>query len=124
MKFCTGGSQPAGHYSPAVISHGMVYVSGQTSVAPETGRPAEGGVAAEVLMALTKLERVLKDAGCVKENVVNCHVYTTSAADWGAVNEAYGKFFGEHRPARTIAPVKELRLGCCVEIDAIAELPE
>ena len=124
MKFCTEGSKASGHYSPAVISRGMVYVSGQTSADPETGKPAEGGVGAETAMALKKVEKVLKAAGCAKENIVACNVFTVAAEDWAEVNKAYGAFFGDHKPARTIAPIRELNHGCRVEINVIAELPD
>ena len=39
MKFSYGAT-PRGHYTPAVISHGMVYISGQTSLDGATGLPA------------------------------------------------------------------------------------
>ena len=71
-----------------------------------------------------KVEKVLKAAGCTKENIVACNVFTVAAEDWAEVNKAYGAFFERHKPARTIAPIRELNHGCRVEINVIAELPE
>lgn len=31
-------------------------------------------------------------------------------------------FFGSHKPARAIIPIKELSHGCLIELEAIAEL--
>lgn len=115
-------SKTRGHYSPAMISGNTVYVSGQTSADPSTGMPVEGGIEAETKMALEKMERVLKDAGCTKEQVVMCRVYIVSADDWAPVNKAYSEFFGNHKPARAAIPIRELSNGCRVEIEAIAEL--
>jgi len=43
---------------------------------------------------------------------------------WSRVNAVYASYFGEHKPARTVAPVNALHYGCLVEIDAIACLRE
>ncbi|MFP3918365.1 RidA family protein [Lysinibacillus telephonicus] len=115
-------SSPRGHYSPAMISGNTVYVSGQTSADPNTGMPVIGGIEAETKMALKKLETVLHDAGCTKEQVVMCRVYIITADDWGPVNVVYSQFFGNHKPARAIIPIHELSNGCRIEIEAIAEL--
>jgi len=123
MKAVFGNSTPRGHYSPAMISGNTVYISGQTSGDPATNKPAAGGIKAEAQMALDKLEDVLSSAGCTKEHVVMCRVYIVSADDWEPVNQVYNKFFGEHKPARAIVPIRELSQGCRVEIEAVAELP-
>lgn len=117
-------SATRGHYTPAMISGNTVYVSGQTSADPNTGLPAIGGIEAETLMALKKMESVLKDANCTKEQVVMCRVYIVTADDWGPVNKVYSEFFGDHKPARAIIPIRELSDGCRVEIEVIAELSE
>lgn len=113
---------PRGHYSPAMISGKTVYISGQTSADPKTGMPVPGGIEAETNMALEKLERVLNDADCSKDQVVMCRVYITSADYWDAVNKVYAQFFGNHKPARAIIPILELSNGCKIELEAIAEL--
>lgn len=112
----------AGHYSPGVISNGMLYISGQLSLDMDTREVVKGGVREHTLQALKNVERVLTTAGLTRRNVVQCRVYVTDVADWGEVNDAYGEFFGEHRPARIIVPVPGLHFGCLVEIEAVAEL--
>ncbi len=118
------GSSPRGHYTPAMISGNTVYISGQTSADPNTGMPVVGGIEAETKMALKKMEAVLHDAGCTKDQVVMCRVYIITADDWGPVNEVYSQFFSNHKPARAIIPIHELSNGCRIEIEAIAELSE
>lgn len=124
MKKVIGSSKPAGHYTPGIISGNMLYISGQTSSDPATGKAAEGGFKAEMNMALSKVERVLEDAGCSKNDVVKCQVYLTSYDYWAEANEVYAAFFGDHKPARIILPVGALSKGCHVEIDAVAEVHE
>lgn len=122
MKKVFGNVIPTGHYTPGIISNGMLYISGQPSVDPATGKPAEGGAAAETLCALKRMESVLEAAGLTKENVVLCHIFMTDGNMWGEVNKTYAAFFGDHKPARVAVPSAPMHNGCCVEIDAIAEM--
>lgn len=111
-----------GHYSPGVISNGMLYVSGQLSIDPDSRELPEGGVKEHARQALDNLDRVLKEAGIGRNNVVQCRVYVTDVQNWDAVNEVYGEYFGEHKPARVVVPVPELHGGSLVEIEAMAEI--
>lgn len=124
MRQVFNENQPSGHYTPGMISNGMLYISGQTSADPATGLPAEGGIEGETKMALHKLESVLHAAGCTKEDVVMCRIYVSSMDNWGAVNEVYSEFFGPHKPARIVLPVGRLNKGCLLELEATAEVPE
>jgi 2-iminobutanoate/2-iminopropanoate deaminase len=38
---------------------------------------------------------------------------------WPLVNKVFADFFGDHKPARAIVPVKELHYGFKIEADAI-----
>lgn len=124
MEKVYGNVIPSGHYTPGIISKGMLYVSGQPSVDPDTGKPAVGGAAAETLCALKRMESVLLAAGLTKENVVVCHIFMTDGSMWGEINRVYSEFFGEHKPARVAVPCPPMHNGCSVEIDAVAEIPD
>ena len=73
-------------------------------------------------MALNNLDRVLKAAGCTRDQVAFCRVYTPSNTYWGAINEVYAAFFGEHKPGRVIVSTSPLHFNCLVEIEAVVEL--
>ena len=111
-----------GHYSPGVVSNGMLYISGQLPVHHETGAPISGDIAEQTADALHNVELVLKAAGLGRENVVLCRVYIPDVAAWDRVNEVYGAFFGAHKPARVVVPTRELHNGALVEIEAVAEM--
>ena len=81
-----------GHYSPGVISNGMLYISGQLPVDPETGNTITGDVSAHALRALQNMELILIAAGLSKENVVLCRVYISDVALWANVNSVYASF--------------------------------
>lgn len=110
---------PLGHYSQAVAHNGLVYVSGQLPLDPFTGLVPEG-ISAQTALVLSNLEAVLKAANSDKCQVLRVTVYIADITLWGAMNDAYGVFFGEHRPARAAVPVPTLPKGCLLEVEATA----
>lgn len=111
-----------GHYSPGVISHGMLYVSGQLSINPDTREVCLGDIRDHMQMALSNVDRVLRAAPCRRDQVVSLRITTTDSAYWPAINECCAEFFGSHKPARIITTAPSLHFGCLVEIEAIAEM--
>jgi len=111
-----------GHYTPGIISNGMLYISGQLSIDPDTQKVPEGGIKEHARLALANVERVLKATGLSRTDVVQCRVYVSDIDQWDSVNMVYIEFFGEHKPARIVVPVGKLHFGCLVEIEAIAEV--
>jgi reactive intermediate/imine deaminase len=109
-----------GHYTPAIKHNGVLYVSGQLSIDPETGQVPQGGIKAEARQALKNLDFVLQSAKIRKEDVLQCRVYIPDIAYWPEFNEAYAEYFGDHKPARAVIPVNTLHNGCLVEIEAVA----
>ncbi len=113
-----------GHYAPGIISRGMLYISGQLSLDPDTRKVVQGGIREHTLQALNNVDAVLRAAGCSRDRVVQCRIYTPYMNGWNVINEVYAEFFGEHRPARVVVPTNELHFGCLVEIEAVAEMPD
>lgn len=124
MEFVTintnGGRK--GHYSPGVISNGTLYISGQLSVDMDTKMAPARDIRVHAKLALANLAKVLKAAGAEKTDVVQCRVYIEDVKYWEMVDEEYKLFFGEHTPARSIVPVKQLHFNAMVEIEATAEV--
>lgn len=111
---------PAGHYSPAVVHDGVVYVSGQLARVP--GRPDEipATIEAQTRQCLENAEAILIAAGSRRELVLKSTIYISGIEHWAAVNAEYAKFFGAHKPARAIVPVGAFRAGFLVEIAMVA----
>ena len=102
----------------------MLYVSGQLSIDPDTREVCSGDIKDHTRLALDNVDRVLKEAGVSRNDVVMCRVYTPDVNYWGPINEVYAEFFGDHKPARVIVSTTTLHFGCLVEIEAVAEMPE
>lgn len=98
----------------------MLFLSGQIGLDPVTGSMVVGGIEAETRQVLANLDAVLIAGGMGRWNVVKTTILLTDMADFGVVNQMYGEFFGEHRPARATFQVAGLPRGALVEIDAVA----
>ena len=120
-----GAPAAAGPYSHAVISNGLIFLSGQTPVDPETGKLVEGSIGDQTRRCLDNLAVVAAAAGArLGTDAVRCGIYVTDMATFKAVNEAYGGYFGDAPPARSTIGVASLPLGADVEIDAILAVPD
>jgi 2-iminobutanoate/2-iminopropanoate deaminase len=111
-----------GPYSQAVKAGSLLFCSGQIPLDPDTGALVEGDITAAAEQALENLGAVLAAAGASPSQVVRTTVYLVDMADFAAVNAAYARFFGNHKPARACVQVSALPKGATVEIDAIAVL--
>jgi len=113
-----------GPYSQAVVSGGFVFTAGQIALDPATMQVVPGGVAEQTDRVLQNLAAVLKEAGSDLGRVVKTTVFLVDMADFAAMNEIYGRHFGEHRPARSTVAVSGLPRGVRVEIDLVARVGE
>lgn len=110
-----------GPYSQAVVAGGFVFTAGQIALDPATGvMVGAGNVALETERVLKNLEAVLLAAGSGLDRVTRCDVFLADLADFGAMNEAYGRFFAAHPPARVTVQAARLPKDAKVEIAAIA----
>ncbi len=117
-----GAPSPRGPYSPAVRAGDFIYVSGQGPVDTQTDRLSTGDIRHETRLVLSNIRRILEGCGAAMSDVVKCTVFLGDAAEFAAMNEVYGEFFGDSKPARTtveakfVAPMR-------VEIDCVAYKP-
>lgn len=112
--------QPKGHYSPGIEHNGLIYVSGQLPMTLDTRQPLTGDIGEQTELALRNVEAVLNAGGSDLGRVLQMTIYVSDMELWDAVNEAYKRVMGDHRPARAIVPVKDLHFGTKIEIQAIA----
>ena len=112
-----------GPYSQGVIANGFLFTAGQIPLDPVAGKIIEGGIVEQTNRVMQNLQEVLSAAGVSWSDVVKTTVYLHDLAHFPTVNEVYGKWLGDARPARSTIQVPALPRGAMVEIDAIAALP-
>jgi 2-iminobutanoate/2-iminopropanoate deaminase len=118
-------SAAIGPYSQAQVVrlHGgnrLVYTSGQLALDAASGKLVAGGVAEQTEQALRNLAAVLRGAGLTLADVVKTTVYLAEMAEFGAMNEVYGRYFAIDPPARTTIAAAGLPKDARVEIEAVA----
>ena len=117
------GPPAAGPYSHAVKSSGLVFLSGQTPVDPDTGQLIEGSIGDQTRRCLDNLAIVAAAAGAQLTDAVRVGIYVTDISTFKDVNDAYGAYFESDPPARSTIGVAALPLGAEVEIDAVLAVP-
>lgn len=111
-----------GPYSQGVVANGFLFTAGQIALDPATGDMSNGNVREQAEVVMRNLTAVIEEAGATWADVVRTTVYLHDMAAFPTVNEVYGRWLGDARPARSTVQVSALPRGGLVEIDAIVAL--
>ena len=112
-----------GPYSQAVRVNGMLFMSGQIPLDPDTMQLVEGTIQMQTERVLENLKAVLAAAGLSLEHVVKTSVFLKNLSEFPQMNEVYARYFPANPPARSTVEVAKLPRDVQVEIDAIAVYP-
>ncbi|MEI2666385.1 RidA family protein [Rossellomorea sp. LJF3] len=121
MRVVSTKEAPAaiGPYSQGIVVNNLFYSSGQIPLTAE-GSMIEGDVVEQTHQVFRNLQAVLSEAGASIETVVKATVFIKDMDDFGAINEVYGEYFSNHKPARSCVEVARLPKDALVEIEVIA----
>ena len=109
-----------GPYSQAIRAGNLLFCSGQIPIDPATGEFVSGGVAEQTEQVMRNLSALLSAGHSSLKQVVKTTVFLADMDDFTAMNEVYGRFFGENPPARATVQAARLPRDARVEIEAIA----
>ena len=120
-----GAPDAVGPYSHAVKAGGLLFISGQIPLDPESGELVGDTPGDQARRCLENLSVIAAAGGASLGNdAVKLTVYLTDMTAFNEVNEVYGGFFEGDPPARVAYGVAALPKGAQVEIDAILALPD
>ena len=108
-----------GPYSQGVIVGDFVYTSGQIPLNPVTGELVTD-IKLATKQSMENIKAILEEAGTSLNNVVKTSIFLKDLIDFEAVNEVYGTYFIENKPARSCVQVAKLPKDAVIEIEAIA----
>ncbi|MBW1691069.1 MAG: hypothetical protein JRJ70_10040 [Deltaproteobacteria bacterium] len=97
-----------GPYSQAIIHNGIIYLSGQGPIDPQTNQVIHGTIEQETELAMENIRIILEEAGLL------------NMREYGRFNEVYRRYFPQDPPARTCVQAARLPFDIRIEIDAIA----
>ncbi|WP_029520535.1 RidA family protein [Persephonella sp. IF05-L8] len=109
-----------GPYSQAIKYESFVFVSGQIAIDPKTQEFIGGSVEKQTERVMENIKAILEEAGLNMNHVVKTTIYLKDINDFEKVNEVYGRYFTEHKPARATVEVSNLPKGALVEIEVVA----
>lgn len=123
MSFVSTDKAPAaiGPYSQATKVGPLLFASGQIPLRPD-GTLVEGDIVEQAHQVFANIKAVLAEAGGSLSSVVKATVFIKDMNDFGQLNEVYGQYFGDHKPARSTVEVARLPRDVKVEIEIIAHL--
>ncbi|MDF0727836.1 RidA family protein [Cytobacillus sp. S13-E01] len=121
MKFVETKNAPQaiGPYSQGIVVNNLFYSSGQIPLTP-IGEMVSGNIKEQTIQVFENLKAVLAEAGASLDSVVKATVFIKDMNDFGQLNEVYGEYFGNHKPARSTVEVARLPKDALVEIEVVA----
>lgn len=106
--------------SPGVLTHDRLFISSMPGSDPETGQ-VPSTPAAQVDLALDRMQAVLKAAGLAFANMVFVNPYLTTSLPARVMNERYARRFEfGNTPARATIEVSSLPGGAEIEYTGVA----
>lgn len=111
---------PIGPYNQAVMANGVLYISGQIAIEPQSGNLTLQDIEAETNQVMKNLDAILKEAGMTFQNVVKSSIFLLDMNNFAKINNIYGSYFSSDFPARETVQVSCLPKNVNVEISMIA----
>ena len=114
--------QAIGTYSQAVNHNGLVFISGQIPLIPETMELITGDIETQIRRVFENLSAICTAAGGSLDEIVKLTVFLTDMGNFPQVNAIMEQYFSAPFPARAAVEVSGLPKGAEVEMDAILGL--
>jgi len=111
-----------GTYSQAVNVDGVVYISGQIPLDPDTMEIVDGDFRAKTVQVFENLKGIAHAAGGSFKDIAKVTIFLTDLDNFVTVNEVMASYFDAPYPARSTVEVSGLPKAVEIEIEAILAL--
>ena len=101
LKIINKGAKSDLPFSPAIQVGDLVYISGQASVDPNTGKIISGTIEEQIYRSMNNVNNILNSINLSLDNVVNVKAYLAHEGDIKIFNKIYKNFFAAPYPSRT-----------------------
>lgn len=106
--------------SQAVVSNGLIFVSGQVHNNAD-GQIVGGTVSEKLEVIMKNISVILGATGASLDDVVKVTIFVTDMSQMPELNQTYPKYFADPKPVREAIGVQALPLGATIEVSVIAE---
>ena len=111
---------PIGPYSQAILTNGLLFISGQCPINPKTGLLEMETIESATHLVMSNIEKLLHAAEMDFTHIVKCSIFLKDLSDFQKVNAVYATSFDSVPPARETVEVARLPLDSSIEISCIA----
>jgi 2-iminobutanoate/2-iminopropanoate deaminase len=115
-----GAPAAIGPYSQGQVVGNFVFTAGQIPLDPVTMDVDGADIETQTERVMKNLDAVLQAAGSSLSRVVKSTCFLVDLNDFQAFNSIYGRWFGDHKPARSTVQVAKLPRGVLVEVECVA----
>ncbi len=109
-----------GPYSQGIVVNGLLYTAGQIPLDPVSMDVDGTDIETQSERVLKNLDAVLTASGSSLGQVIKTTCFLVDLNDFQAFNAIYGRWFGDHKPARSTVQVSKLPRGVLVEVECVA----
>mgnify|MGYP005727512615 CR=1 FL=1 len=99
---------PIGPYSHIATVGEHITIGAVAGVDPNTGELVSDDIASQTVQIIDAFGVMLGSVGSDLDHIIHVNVFLLTMDDFDAMNEAYARRIGPHRPARTAIAVHEL----------------
>ena len=111
---------PIGPYNQAILANGILFVSGQIAINPDTNELVLSSLEEETHQVLKNVSAILEAANLTFDSIVKTTIFLSDMGLFPKVNQSYGSYFTGEFPARETVAVAGLPKGVNVEISVTA----
>jgi reactive intermediate/imine deaminase len=121
----SSGAAPAaiGTYSQAVQHSGLIFLSGQIPLDPDSMELVSDNFSDQIEQVFTNLQAVCQAAGGDFSNILKLTIYLTDLSNFSMVNYVMAKHFQHPYPARAAVQVAALPKSAQIEVEGIMAQP-
>jgi len=112
-----------GPYSQAIAAGNLLFTAGQIPLDPVSGDVVGDDIAVQAEQVMKNLDGILHAAGSSFSHVIKTTCFLSDFNDFTQFNEIYGRWFGDHKPARSTVQVAKLPRAVLVEVECVAIIP-
>jgi len=111
-----------GPYSQGFVCNGLLFVSGQIPIDPQTNALIEASITDQVEQIFKNIEAICSEANTNLNNICKLTIFLTNLNNFSKVNAVFAKRLQQPYPARETVEVAKLPLNAAIEISAIAKV--
>ena len=120
---CNDAPSAIGPYSQGVVSHGLIFLSGQIPL-KSSGELLDGTIKEQVGLIFSNILKLLETQNSCLKNIVKLSVFLKDINDFDEVNAKMIEILEEPYPARSLIQAAALPKNVDVEIEVIASLDD